>query len=323
MEKYLSVSEVAKALHVQPATVYKLINHSDPNRKLNPINTSSYREEGGYNFLESEVERLKPLYVKENLTPTEAAKKINRSTTYIYQLIQKGLPHERAMYRGKETYLINPEDLKPYETGRYGTDKHDLIYDKHSKAYLFQPYELNNQVYRITELKRISQNHIKAILQHGSDHLTLEDALAKGAVPLSTASNRKIITSYGYASFVFPYVTDLSSLQYEAINMLFTEAGPLNLRVKVSGSNIFVDVKKIAVQDARPEITALLSHYVAKGSVDTQNDKLLIDTGLSPITIYLKEDKKNALQELAQNSGLSLQVWLESQFDQLLNKMGI
>lgn len=323
MDNYLNVTQVAAMLKLQASTVYKLINHADPEVKLTPINPTSYRGDGGYRFLQSDIEKLQPMYVKEKLTPTEAAKKIGRSITYIYQLIKKGLPHERAMYRGKETYLISPEDLEPYTTGNYGMAKYDMIHDKRSGTYLFQPYKLEDRVGRIIGIKRISHNQVSTTLQVGSEQISLEEALTKGAAPLSTLENKKIISSHGYATFVFPFSKDMNSLQFDAIHFLFIEAGPLNIRVRISGENIYIEVKKIALQIPQPEIVALLRRYLVKGEINTRDSRVLIDTGLSPITFYLKESKKNSLQELAQQSGLPLQAWLEEHFNQLLSEKGL
>ncbi|QQZ64471.1 helix-turn-helix domain-containing protein (plasmid) [Paenibacillus sonchi] len=253
MDKYLTVVEVAEILKLTVSTVYKLIDHDNLDqtnsaKKLKPINPTTYRGEGGYRFSPEEIERIKPYYVKEKLTPAEASKKIGRSTTYIYKLLKKGLPYERAVYRGKETYLISPGDLEPYVNEKTNFGKYDTIFDKKTGVYLFQLYTLNNQIGRIISIKRVNHKRIESVLQVEGKQIPLEEALSKGWVPVTTIGERKIVTSYGYASFVFPIPMDMSSMIYETINILFELAGPLNLRVSVRGSSIYVDVKKCIYQ---------------------------------------------------------------------------
>lgn len=322
MDKYLSVADVAEILNLKTSTVYKLINHDDPDKKLIPLNPVSYRGEGGYRFSEAEIERIKPYYVKDKLSPSQAARKIGRSTTFIYQLIKKGLPYERAVYRGKETFLISPSDLEPYtHPANQHYSKFDLIYDKRTGVYLFQPYVLNGQIGRITHIKRLSRSKIEAQLCVGQEHILLSEALAEGWKPMTIAGGQRIISSYGYATFVFPHPAELDSIIYEVINLLFVLLGPLNLRIRSTQQSIYIEAKKSFLPITQTEIIKVLSRYVEKGEIIKKKDGVLIDTELSPVTFYLKGGKKAALQELARKDGLSLQVWLTDHFNQLLNEV--
>ncbi len=320
MSYYLNVAEAAKMLNLSLSSIYKLIDHDDPNKQLKPVNLTTYKGDGGYRFSQLEIDRIKPLYVRDELTPAEAAKKIGRSTTYIYQLLKKGLQYNEAEYRGKRTYLIKLEDLENFGVRNPNIGKYDTIYDKRTGAYLFQSYMRNNQIARLISIKRLNRQDIEAQLQiTTSECISLKVAMAEGWIPETHVGNHKTITSYGYALFEFPKPNEPKSEIYQLINELFIRVGPSNLRILVSEDIISVEVKKSMLRgllpETNPELIYKLKQYIRVGEIVVKFDGTLIDTGLAPVAFYLLESKKQKLLALAKNDGLSLQEWLEKHFE--------
>ncbi|MFC7561641.1 helix-turn-helix domain-containing protein [Paenibacillus farraposensis] len=107
MSKYLDVQEVANMLGVTPATIYKLINHPEVSKRIEPVNRLTYRGDGGYRFSADSVELVKDQVIKKDLTIADTAKLLNRSKSFVHGLIQEGkLKSYEDIYRGKKRSLL-------------------------------------------------------------------------------------------------------------------------------------------------------------------------------------------------------------------------
>ncbi|MFD0710902.1 helix-turn-helix domain-containing protein [Paenibacillus sp. GCM10027626] len=319
MNAYLSVSEAAAELNITATSIYKIVNHEDENKRLEPVNRTTYKGDGGYRFRREDVERLKPAYIKEDLTSAQAAERLGRSKSFIQKLLKEGLlPYYEGELRGQKTFFIREEHLLDYMASNPDHGKSDTIYDKKSGAFLFQPYRKEQRLARVIEMKRASRQKIEVILQvEGGARLTLEQALGEGWMPALKIKPAKVNSAYGYARFEFPAPTMLDSMIYSIIELFFEQIGPSNMRIMME-DKLIVEVKKSVLTDilpaTHPDLLDKLKLFITSGSIIPKFDGTLIDTGLSPITFYLPENKKAALIELADQKGLTLQQWLEAQF---------
>lgn len=319
MSEYLNVNEAAAELGIASTSIYKIVNHEDTSKRLNPVNRSTYKGDGGYRFHKEDVERIKPTYVKNDLTTSEAAARIGRSKTFIQKLIKDGvLPYYEYELRGKKTYFIKEENLKDYVRENPDSGKYDTIYDKKSGVFLFQPFINDGRIARVFEMKRVSRYKMEITLLTGTEtRFTYEDALKDGWMPALNITPKKPNTAYGYARFEFPSPTTLDSMIYTIIEEIFKQVGAANIRI-TTGEKLILEVKKSVLQNilptTHPDMIDKLKLFITIGEIIPKYDGTLIDTGLSPITFYLPEGKKAELLEKAVREGISLQEWLESQF---------
>ncbi|CAM4044527.1 helix-turn-helix domain-containing protein [Paenibacillus alkaliterrae] len=324
MSEYLDTAQAAKELNITVASIYKIVNLEDPAKRLDPVNRVTHKGDGGYRFTREEIERIKPAYVKEDLTSAQAAKRIGRSTTYIHQLFKKGLPYYEAEFRGKRTYFIKKSDLEIFATNNPDSGKYDTIYDRKSKVYLFQPYRWGNRLARVCSMKRLNRNRIEVMLQVSTDErIPLERAIDEGWKPAVTITDRKAITSYGYAVFEFPLPITPDSVIYAIIDEFFKLIGPANLRIQI-GEFIQVEVKKSVLTGilpaTHPDMIDKLKTFIRSGEITPKFDGTLIDTGLSPVTFYLPEKEKAKLVGKAEEANKTLQEWLESTVSEAVEK---
>lgn len=324
MSEYLNATQAAAELHITVPSVYKIVNHVDPEKRLEPVNRYTHKGDGGYRFTREEVERIKPAYVKEDLTSAQAAKRIGRSTTYIHQLITRGLlPFYEAELRGKKTYFIKESDLEKFAANNPDSGKYDTIYDRKSGIYLFQPYRRGNRLARVVSMKRVNRNRLEIVLQVGpNEQIPLEIALKDEWKPAAVITDRKAITSYGYALFDFPIPSTMDSMIYAIIEEFFKQVGPANLRINI-GETIKVEVKKSVLlgvlPTTHPDMIDKLKLFIRSGEVTPKYDGTLIDTGLAPITFYLPEERKAALICKAEEENKSIQEWLEEHFTKVID----
>lgn len=321
--EYWDVVQAAAALGITTTSLYKLVNHANPDKRLEPVNRSTHRGDGGYRFRVEEVEKLKAYYVKPDLTPAEAAQRLGRSTTFIHKLLQENkLDYYEGEYRGKRTYFIRETELERYRLENPDAGKYETIYDGKHGLFLYQPFARNGQLARLIELKRVSNKKAEAmLLTEDGERISYEEAVASGWRAQLELEPRKPNTAYGYARFIFPLPRSLDSIIYTLIEEMFKQIGPANMRI-VAGGQLEVEVRKSVLKGILPathgEWIDKLRLFIRQGEIVVKYDGILIDTGLSPITMYIPEVKKQMLTRLASQQQLSLQEWLERRLDELL-----
>ncbi|WP_028563354.1 helix-turn-helix domain-containing protein [Paenibacillus pinihumi] len=318
--EYLDVTQAAEALGITPTSLYKIINHTDPSKRLEPVNRTTHRGDGGYRFRSGDVEQLKGHYTKQDLTSAEAAKKIGRSTTFIHKLLHEGsLAFYEGEYRGKRTYFIEETELERYVQENPDAGKYETIYDKKTGLFLYQPFVKEDRKARLMELKRVSNRQVEAILQtEDNERLLYKEAVADGWHPELHISDRKLNTAYGYALFKFPVPRGIDSFIYTMIEEMFKQIGPSNMRVH-AGQDLTVEVRKSVLKgilpETHPDFIDKLRLFLRTGEIIVKYDGVLIDTGLSPITVYLPDAKKQTLLRLAERENQSVQEWLEEKLE--------
>jgi len=317
MSEYLTVNEAALELNITATSIYKIVNHEDPSKQLEPVNRTTYKGDGGYRFHREEVERIKPSYVRDDLTSSQAAERIGRSKTFIQTLLKEGvIPYYEDDFRGKRTFFIKEEHLQKYELSNINSGKYDTSYDKKTGVYLFQPFIKDGVTARVVEMNRINRYKMDIVLQTGTEsRFSYVEAVKDGWVPSFTIDQKKPISTYGYARFEFPIPATLDSMIYVIIEEFYKQVGPLNIRISVT-EKLIVEIKKSVLSGilptTHPDMIDKLKLFITSGEIITKFDGTLIDTGLSPITFYLPEQRKMELIEKADRAGVSLQVLLET-----------
>jgi hypothetical protein len=321
MSTYINITETAQEIGITTTSLYKIVNHEDPSKKLEPVNRSTHRGDGGYRFLLSDVLEFKQRYFKKDLTSMETARRLGRSITFVHKLIRDGrINCYEEEFRGKRTYFFKEEEIERYISENPDAGKIETVYDKRNGLFLFQPFGKDGLVARIVELKRVNNRKIEALLKTDDDQiLTYEEALLQGWLPLLSISERKPINGYGYARFEFPAPKSPDSIIYAIIEELFKQAGPSNLKIVREVGRITVEVRKcvlLGVMPAtHPDLIDKLKLFLKSGEIITKYDGTLIDTGLLPITIFLSEAKKHELIRQAEENNLSLQEWIMNRID--------
>lgn len=318
MNDYLNINEVAEKLNITPTSVYKIVNHENPNKRLEPVNRTTYRGDGGYRFRREDVERMKSMYLKKDLTTSQAAIRIGRSKSFMQKLLHdEVIPYYEEVYRGKKTFFIKEEHLEEYLRENPDHGKH-TIFDKKTGVFLYQPFKKDGHLARVIDMKRAGRNKLEILLQTGSEtRFTYEKAIIEGWKPSSIIIPQKTNSTYGYARFEFPIPTTIDSMTYTVIEVLFKHVGPANIRI-TKNEKLIVEVKKSVLRGimpiTHPDIVDKLKMFLVSGEIIPKYDGILIDTGLSPITFYLPETKKTNLIETARKEGKSLQDWLGEKF---------
>lgn len=319
--RYVSLAEAAHEIGITPTSLYKIVNHEDPSKRLEPVNRGTQRGDGGYRFILTDVLAFKGEYVKKDLTSTEAAKRLGRSTTFVHKLIRDGvLPYYEADYRGKRTFFIKEADLESYIRENPDAGKIETIFDKRKGIFLFQPFGKGDQFARVMELKRVNNRKIEAWLKTMDGQLhSYDTALQEGWTPLLEIQERKPINGYGFARFEFPLAKSPDSVIYPIIEELYKQAGPANMKIVQESERISVEVRKCVLlgvmPDTHPDLIERMKRFLKSGQIIPKYDGTLIDTGLLPITFYLTEYQKEELIQNAERYNIPLQEYIKTRLE--------
>lgn len=316
METYMSLTQAANEIGITATSLYKIINHENPEKRLEPVNRTTHRGDGGYRFRASDVEAFKRSYVKQDLTSVEAGRRLGRSATFIHKLIRDGvLDYYEEEYRGKRTFFIKEEELERYRREHPDSGKSQVLYDKRSGVFLFQPFGRDGAVARVMELKRLSNKRVEAKLKTGGNEiLSCDEAKRQGWAPLISIDERKPVNGYGYARFEFPLPKSQDSIIFTIIEEFFKQAGPANMKITQGDEQIVLEVRKSVLlgvmPSTHPDLIDKLKLFIRSGEVISKYDGTLIDTGLVPVTFFVSEAQRKALSRRAGEAGLSLQDWI-------------
>lgn len=316
MDTYINLTEAATFLGITTTSLYKIINHEQMEKRLEPVNRTTHRGDGGYRFRATDVEAFKKSYVKQDLTSVEAGRRLGRSATFIHKLIRDGvIAYYEEEYRGKRTFFIKEEELERYQREHPDSGRSDAIYDKRSGVFLYQPFGKDDTLARVMELKRLNNKKIEAKLRTGDgESLSYEEACRQGWKPLIEITERKAVNGYGYARFEFPKPQSQDSIIYTIIEEFFKQAGPANMKLSQHHGHILLEVRKsvlLGVMPAtHPDLIDKLKLFIKSGEVISKYDGTLIDTGLVPVTFFVSEPERKELLRKAEQEGLSLQDWI-------------
>lgn len=316
---YLSVSEAAADLGITEASVYRLIDHLIPTKRLDPVNRGTYRGDGGYRFRASDVERIKKeYYTKPDLTAADVARELNRSVSFVYKIFrERTLPYYEAQYKGKKTFFTTRTDLQELIQQHPDLVNNDIIYDSNSGHYLYQLWQKDDRTARLVKLKRLQGKNIEAYFDTSDgEHLKQTDIYLQKWEPVQPLmKKRKQITSYGYAKFEFPKPASVDSTIYQTIETIFQHVGPLNIQLSEGNATIKVEVKKVTLpidSTSQFDVIENMKKFISEGEIIEKFDGVLIDPGLTSMTFYLSPEQKQLIQQHAEAKGITIHEWLES-----------
>ncbi|MFS1513112.1 helix-turn-helix domain-containing protein [Chengkuizengella sp. SCS-71B] len=311
----MSINEVAKEFNISKTSVYKLMEHTNTEKRLEPINRETHRGDGGYKFKAQDVERIKSFYKKKDLTSSDAAKILNVSTTYVHKLIKnKDLEYYESEYKGKRTFFIKKEVVEQYKLNHPELEKNDVIYHKKEGLFLFQPFKKEGQLARIYKINSKGRKAESFLITENGEEISLERAEEEGWKREVVLEQRKNIATYGTAKFHFPKPASIDSLIYDIIVQLLKHVGVNNIKIEID-DKILVEVKKSELQGVQSQthfdFINTLKKFIVEGKVIEKYDGILIDTGLTPMTFYMDEELKEKIMNEINETGVSMHEWFK------------
>ncbi|MCQ6336233.1 MULTISPECIES: helix-turn-helix domain-containing protein [Bacillus cereus group] len=130
---YLSFEEACDRVGLTKNQLSYLIKY----KQIEPINSTTWKADGGYRFEQEDVEKLEALY-KDSLTLKEAAEFLNKSKTYVHNAAKDGVLPFKEIAKGKSTErLYLKTDLEIFKKEIENTSKEESREKKqHVSLYL-------------------------------------------------------------------------------------------------------------------------------------------------------------------------------------------
>lgn len=297
-KKIIPTKEAAKILNVKTSTIHKYVREN----VLKPVYEDDWQIDTSKLFYKDDILELKKKFEKPGLTTSQAAKLLGLHPTSVSLYIQKGLiKAEKKPYKGREIYFIQPEDLELFKSSYVEKKKWESkdFYNKKKDLAWFQPFthSTTNEYGRIL-FKEDKETPI--LVTNFGQNIPINKIKEKGFTPLYSIPDINYINKKGYAKFKLDYKETPHCLEYEIIDLFYTQLGPKNMKLNMLENTIHIEVKPIRLTTPDiDKIFAVLNTYIIEGKILKRHDGIFIDSDIDTVTFSLPIELKKTLKEEA------------------------
>jgi DNA-binding transcriptional MerR regulator len=316
---YLKTNEVANLLGVSISTIYKYVKE----KKLTPVYQDKWRIDESLLFRPKEVEKLKDEFKKPGLTTGEVATKLNIHPTTVSSYIAKGiLPATKKLYKGRELYFIEQEDLDRFqENQRTNKREKKQFYSKTKGFFLFQVLtnERTNEKARIMEF---DGQDGKAITEDGRI-LSLTQLKEEGFTKKQKLVEKKYITKRGFAVIELPKPNYINSPVFSIIEAFYQHLGPQNIKINSEKEYIYIEVKPIFIEGFTEELyqkeISIIEKHLKEGKLEVRHNGIIIDSDLEPLTLHIPSALKQSVVQNSKDQGLTIEEYTTKILQEIVN----
>ncbi|KKI90670.1 hypothetical protein WQ54_19305 [Bacillus sp. SA1-12] len=305
--EFLKTNEVANLLNVSVSTIYKYVKEN----KLTPVYRDKWKIDESLLFRPEEVEKLKDEFKKPGLTTGEVATMLNIHPTTVASYIAKGiLPATKKLYKGRELYFIEQEDLDRYRENQK-TRKKDKkqFYLKKKGFFLFQVFtnERTNEKARIMEF---DGQDGKAITENGRI-LSLTQLKEEGFNKKQKLVEKKYITKRGFAVIELPKPNYINSPVFSIIETFYDHLGPQNIKISSEKESIYIEVKPVFIEGFTEELyqkeISIIEKHLIEGKLEVRHNGIIIDSDLESLILHIPSHLKKNIVQNAKKQGLTIE----------------
>lgn len=310
---YMRLKEVADYFNVSPSTIYKEVKAG----RLSPVNKDTYHADGGYLFLKSEIEKLKPLYEnrkKDGFTINEVARKVGVSPATVRTDIRTGLLKAEQIQSGRKEYRVTAEALAEYEKIKKPRERATDF--KYGDYYLFQKIAKRDLTARIVAFE---DGAARIQYQSGATESIPRQTL-KDWRPVQPLPKKNIVTYPGEVVFHFPRPEYIDHPVYQLLDLLVQQAGVNNVYI-IGRDKIEIRVKRTVLpKSVFSSWLDTLKRHLVVGSIIEGHQEYILQPDCYLITTHVSEEIKQRIQKEAEKEGKSMQEWLRDIIIQALKK---
>ncbi|GAB6499044.1 helix-turn-helix domain-containing protein [Bacillus cereus] len=307
----MTTKAAAEFLNIAESTIHKYVREGI----LKPV-YDDWQNDGTRLFYTDDIEKLsEELKRPPGITVQELAKRLKVSASQIKKHITTGhLYATKQLYKGKETYFINEDDITNFlektELKTKDKKKYSLLIDE-QEYFLYQLLENKK-----TGVQARVVDIIKGkILTDKDEFLSLQDAILEGFAPTSIIMKGKYASNKGSVQFKFPKPISFGSIIYVILDWLYLYVTPSNMNMYILDDKLIVSIKPSTIPintvDNQEEINFLTKH-INEGSINIREDKIILRSNFDSIKFYLKKDEKQLLKQIASEHGLTLEQLCEN-----------
>ena len=305
----LTTKEVAETLGVTEQTIYNYVKEG----KITPWNKETWKMDGTYLFHAEEVERVEKELKKPGFTTKEIVAyleglniKVSPSTV-ISKMKSGELPAVMKPYRNIDTFFVKKEDLDANLHLFNRVKGREKFYDKKTGYFLFQPFENKEtgEFARIMEWDGIGNGKV---LTNRERELSIEELEQQGFEPVIKVDEENVSNKKGFVMLKLIKPKQVKSMTFDLIDQLYRIAGPHNMKLEVSDSEIVIEMKPVFLplymHEHRDEMD-LLKNSLVEGKMIFRPNGVFLDSDLVSFVAYGSTQLKDQVKEYAEIEGLT------------------
>lgn len=318
IKKYITTKEVADLLNVSAQTIYRYVKEG----KLTPLFDHKWRMTKTKIFSPEDVEQLRISLEKPGLTTTEAAEKLGVQPSTINKYIKENvLKADKKLYRGRSIYFLDEEHFNSFAEhyNRKKSEKSNRdFYSKETGFYLFQSFVTEGSPHK-ARIMKLDDHNIELNIEIGGNTTTfsLEESQKEGYKPVEQFQEKPYSTKKGEVVFEFSKPKTINSPIYEVIELLYRQVGWKNIRINENSFMIKVKVKPCTLEASKDYLDLLQTHII-EGEIFESIDGIILDSPVSPVTIFVTKEEKEHIKRKAEEQGLTQEEYVTK-----IVKMGI
>lgn len=297
---YITVEKLSKELNKSIRQIQYMVK----NGVAIPVNLDTHRRDGGYRFSVTEIQRLKKIYNRDDLSLKEASKIVGVTPQYLNQLaIENKISSEMV--------LIGNREERRFEEKNCHILRDDLNSKSHSKRHikygeklvifkngvrLFQQVEHEGARSRV-----IKTNPLILLTENG----TLVDNIVNIEPELEWPV-KPYITKKGFIEYLIPIPRSFDHPIYELFYTMIEQVGPKNIQFfETNESDYYVRCRQTNLEIKKSQFN-LLQRFLVKGKMYIKGDKIILSTDIEQIYIDLPTTLLSTLKVEAINKNISL-----------------
>lgn len=300
----LTTKSAAEFLNVADVTIHKYVKDG----LLEPV-YKNWKDDGTKLFFLEDIQKLAvELKRPDGLSISEIAKRLDVSNSYILQNIKRGkLIAEKHVYRGKQTYFIEPEIAEQFIKNIQLGKKHNPIELNGTEYFLYQKlYNMHDD----SMIAFVIDIQNRRVLTNNDELLTLEEAIEKGYKISHRIKKGSYFTNKGTLKFEFMKPSMYESMFFDIVNWFYVHLTPSNMNINVIDNVVIVSVKAATIpvdtMYFQKEIQYLKKHLI-EGNLNIRENKVLLCSDWASVKFYLREHEKEKLRKLAKEQSISLE----------------
>ena len=216
------------------------------------------------------------------------------------------LPALMKPYRNIDTFFVKKEDLDANLHLFNRVKGREKFYDKKTGHFLFQPFENKEtgEFARIMEWDGIGNGKV---LTNREREFWIKELKQQGFEPVIKVDEEFVNNKKGFVMLKFIKPKQVKSITFNLIDQLYRNAGPNNMKLEVSDSEIVIEMKPILLSlystEHRDEMDWLKSSLV--GKLIYRPNGVVLDSDSVSFVAYGSTQLKEQVKEYADLDGVT------------------
>ncbi|MCM3164697.1 MULTISPECIES: hypothetical protein [Metabacillus] len=297
---YITVNELASILNKTKRQIQYMIS----NRIAQPINPDTHRRDGGYRFSSTEVERLKEIYNRNDLSLKEASRIVGITPQYLNQLalvnkiqssmVSVGHRLERRFTKEDcESILV---ELKQKKHSKRNNQYGKRLSNYSNGVRLFKHITLDDQKYVIVNTDPLS------VLNEKGETVYINSI----DINIERWIDKPYVTKKGFVEFQIPIPKYVEHPAYNLFYTLIKQIGPKNIQFfETPLGDYYIRTRQSKIHLCDDQFD-LLQKFILKGRIEKTADFIFLSSDFDQVLLDIPYDTHKKVATLAHKNQQSV-----------------